>query len=70
MVRVRGHLHDEGGVLVALLVERVELGDGVVEGLVRVRGRVRVRGGRGWGVEPLLPPLTLTLTLTHPKAVG
>ena len=30
---VAEQLHDEGGVLVALLVERVELGDGVVEGL-------------------------------------
>ena len=31
---VAEQLHDEGGVLVALLVERVELGDGIVEGLV------------------------------------
>ena len=32
---VAQQLHDEGGVLVALLVERVELGDGLVEGLPR-----------------------------------
>ena len=31
---VAEQLHDEGGVLVALLVERVELRDGLVEGLV------------------------------------
>ena len=31
---VAEQLHDQGGVLVALLVERVELRDGVVEGLV------------------------------------
>ena len=32
---VAEQLHDEGGVLVALLVERVELRDGLVEGLPR-----------------------------------
>ena len=31
---VAEQLHDEGRVLVALLVEGVQLGDGVVEGLV------------------------------------
>merc|ERR1719456_661118 len=39
---VAEQLHDEGRVLVALLVEGVQLGDGVVEGLLGEGARVRL----------------------------
>ena len=46
-------LHDEGGVLVALLVERVQLRYGVVEGLKRRRkNHIPTGSGSGLG-KPL-----------------
>ena len=37
---VAKELHDESGILVRLLAERVEISDGVVKGLLRERARL------------------------------
>lgn len=49
---VAQQLHDEGGVLVRLLGERVQLGDGVVEGRLRQPARA-VRAVQDFVVEYL-----------------